>query len=195
MSPFRALQGVDEGAQAIREFNDTAMEMTRIVAGMPRLIRWNLELLAFDLGQQGDIAGGLENFDSLARSAESLSQTAQELPETLRELLAEAERSGQSLGPLSQSLERTAAAVAAAGHCVGRAGRAARGAAGGSEPALAALRHPRVGADRRAGDLGRHRAAHAARFRGDALALGRTPPPLASSRRRSTASTRARARW
>ena len=119
MSPFRALQGVDQGAQAIREFNDTAMEMTRIVAGMPRLIRWNLELLALELGQQGDIANGLEDFDSLARSAESLSLTAQELPERLRELLAEAERTGRSLGPLSQSLERTATAVAAAGSAWG----------------------------------------------------------------------------
>jgi hypothetical protein len=119
MSPFRALQGVDQGAQAIREFNDTAMEMTRIVSGMPRLIRWNLELLAFDLGRQGNIEASLESFDTLARSAETLSQTAQALPETLRELLAEAERTGQSLGPLSQSLERSAAAVAEAGNAWG----------------------------------------------------------------------------
>jgi hypothetical protein len=115
LSPFRALQGVDQGAQAIREFNDTAMEMTRIVAAMPRLIRWNLELLTLDISQQGDIEASLESFRSLASSAELLSQTAQSLPESLRELLDEAERTGQSLGPLSQSLERTATAVAAAG--------------------------------------------------------------------------------
>jgi hypothetical protein len=119
LSPFRALQGVDQGAQAIREFNETAQEISRIVATMPMLIRWNLELLGFELGQQGNIADGLENFDSLARSAESLSQTAQMLPESLRELLAEADRTGQSLGPLSQSLERTAAAVADAGNAWG----------------------------------------------------------------------------
>ena len=69
LSPFRALQGVDQGAQAIREFNDTAMEMSRIVASMPRLIRWNLELLALDVSQQGDIESSLESFDALARSA------------------------------------------------------------------------------------------------------------------------------
>jgi hypothetical protein len=115
LSPFRALRGVDQGAQSIREFNETAEEMSRIVAGMPRLIRWNLELLAFDVAQQGSIASGLQNFDAIARSAESLSQTARALPESLRELLAEAERTGQSLGPLSESLERTAAAMAAAG--------------------------------------------------------------------------------
>jgi hypothetical protein len=115
LSPFRALQGVDEGAQAIREFNETAQEMTRNVAAMPNLIRWNLELLAFDLARQGEIASGLQNFDSLTSSAEQLSATAQALPETLRELLAEAERTGESLGPLSASLERSATAVAAAG--------------------------------------------------------------------------------
>jgi hypothetical protein len=74
LSPFRALQGVDQGAQAIREFNDTALEFSRIVATMPRLVRWNLSAL-----------------------------------------LDEAERTGQSLGPLADSLERTAAAVGAAG--------------------------------------------------------------------------------
>jgi hypothetical protein len=119
MSPFRALQGVDQGAQAIREVNYTAMELTRIMATMPRLIRWNLELLALDVGQQGGIGDGLESFESLARSAESLSRTAEALPENLRALLAEAEATGQSLGPLSQSLERTAAAVAAAGNAWG----------------------------------------------------------------------------
>ncbi len=119
LSPFRALQGVDQGAHAIREFNETAKEISRVVSTMPMLIRWNLELLAFELGQQGGVASGLEDFDSLARSVETLSQSAQALPESLRELLAEAERTGQSLGPLSQSLERTAAAVATAGSAWG----------------------------------------------------------------------------
>jgi hypothetical protein len=115
LSPFRALQGVDEGAQAIREFNETALQFSRTVAGMPRLIRWNLELLALDVSQQGDIGASLQNFDALARSAESISLTAAALPETLRELLAEAERTGQTLEPLSASLERSATAVATAG--------------------------------------------------------------------------------
>jgi len=119
LSPFRALQGVDQGAQAIRDFNVTAMEMSRIVAGMPRLIRWNMELLAFDISQQGNIADSLESFNAMARSAETLSQTAQALPENLRELLDEAERTGQSLEPLSQSIERSAAAVAEAGKAWG----------------------------------------------------------------------------
>jgi hypothetical protein len=115
MSPFRAMQGVDQGAQAIHEFNNTAAEMSRLLAAMPRLVRWNLELLALDVTEQGNIQSTLDSFDTLARSAESLSQTTAALPASLRELLAEAERTGEALGPLSASLERTATAVAAAG--------------------------------------------------------------------------------
>ena len=115
LSPFRALQGVDQGAQAIREFNETALEFSRTVAGdaapdplEPRAARARRQ-------PAGRIGASLENFDALARSAESISVTAAALPETLRELLAEAERTGQTLEPLSASLERSATAVAAAG--------------------------------------------------------------------------------
>ncbi len=119
MSPFRALQGVDAGAQAIHEFNETATQMARTVSAMPRLIRWNLQLLALDVAQQGSIEASLESFQSLARSAETLSQTAGSLPQTLQDLLAEAERSGRNLEPLAQSLERSATAVAEAGQAWG----------------------------------------------------------------------------
>lgn len=119
MSPFRALQGVDEGAQAIREVNTTAMEVARIGSAMPRLIRWNLQLLALDVAGQGNIAEAVASFESLSRSAESLSATAASLPDDLRVLLGEAERAGKTLGPLSQSLERTATAVSEAGQAWG----------------------------------------------------------------------------
>jgi hypothetical protein len=119
MSPFRALQGVDEGAQAIREFNQTAKEMARTINVMPRLIRWNLQLLALDVTQQGNIETSMKSFETLALSAESLSRTAESLPEILHALLAEADRTGRSLGPLSQSLERSATAVAEAGQSWG----------------------------------------------------------------------------
>jgi len=115
LSPFRALQGVDEGAQAIRDFNNTAMELTRIISAMPRLVRWNMELLALDVTQQGNIETALQGFDDIARSMQAISETTAALPETLRTLLDETNRAGQSLVPLSQSLERSATAVAQAG--------------------------------------------------------------------------------
>lgn len=115
MSPFRALQGVDHGAQAIHEFNDTAKQMARVADSMPRMMRWNLQLLALDLSQQGNIEASVESFGTLAESAESLSRTAESLPTMLHELLSEAERTGRGLEPLAGSLERSATAVAEAG--------------------------------------------------------------------------------
>ena len=172
LSPFRALQGVDQGAQAIREFNDTAMEMSpdrRLDAAPDPLEPGAARARRHPAGRH---RGELESFNALARSAESLSQTAQSLPESLRELLDEAERTGQSLGPLSQSLERSATAVAAAGTAWGGLVAQLEQAAGGSDEAVAPLRHPRVAADGGADHLGGHRAARAARFRQHARGLG-----------------------
>lgn len=119
LSPFRAMQGVDAGAQAIREFNDTAMEMSRIIASMPRLMRWNIELMTLNITHQGDIVATLESFQQAALSAEQLSLSVQALPEDMRLLLAEAQRSGRTLTPLAQSLENSAKAVAEAGNAWG----------------------------------------------------------------------------
>lgn len=116
LSPFRALTGVDEGAQGIREFNDTALRFSRIVASMPTLLRWNLELLALDLGRQPSLESAIASMDAMARSAQTVSETAQLLPETLRALLGELDASGRSLAPLAASLESTAAEVGAAGN-------------------------------------------------------------------------------
>ncbi len=115
MSPFRALAGVDQGAQGIREFNDTALRFSRIAASMPTLLRWNLELLSLDLARQPSLEAALASLDAVARSANQVSETAAQLPDTLRALLEEVDSSGRSLVPLAASLERTAAEVAAAG--------------------------------------------------------------------------------
>ncbi len=82
---------------------------------MPRVLRWNMQLLALDITRQGDIETTMQGFQEIARSAQTLSEVAESLPETMRQLLEEAQRTGQSLQPLSQSLERSAAAVAEAG--------------------------------------------------------------------------------
>ena len=49
MSPFRALEGVSSGAAAIREFNQTALQLTNRVALLPQQIRWQMELLLYDV--------------------------------------------------------------------------------------------------------------------------------------------------
>jgi hypothetical protein len=115
LAPFRALTGVDEGAQAIREVNETAMHATRIAASMPTLLRWNVELLALDLGRQASFESLVASLDAVTRSAENVSRTAEMLPDTLRGLLDQVDASGRSLAPLAASLEQTASAIGAAG--------------------------------------------------------------------------------
>ena len=141
LSPFRALRGVDEGAQAIREFNETAQEMTRTVAAMPNLIRWNLELLA-STGAAGRSPQPRTSIPSRERAAAS--ETAQALPGRWRDPGGGGAH-GQSLEPLSASLERSAARWRPRAAWVG----CSRSSASRHDPAApAALRHPGVGADR-----------------------------------------------
>lgn len=140
LTPFRALQGVDSGAQAIRDFNTTAQRFTQVAGSLPLLLRWNLELLAFDLERHESVESGLLAFQSVARSADSLSVTAQALPadlraqasallgqveasqgelrqtlEEARDTLSGAERVAQSVAPVADAMERTATQAQQAG--------------------------------------------------------------------------------
>lgn len=140
LAPFRALEGVDSGAQAIREFNATAQSFNRIVADLPQRLRWNAELFSYELEQQPAVESVRASIETVARSADSFSQAVATLPAELREqassllrqieagqgelqrTLAEARGfagdvggAGDRLAPLAQSLERTAVQVKAAG--------------------------------------------------------------------------------
>jgi hypothetical protein len=84
LAPFRALEGVDSGAQAIREFNVTARRFTDVAAGLPEQIRGELELLLYDIEDRDTIVEGLAAFQSVAKSADRASLTFEELPEELR---------------------------------------------------------------------------------------------------------------
>jgi hypothetical protein len=85
MAPFRALEGVDTGAQAISEFNVTAQRATDIVADLPQRIRWQLELLTYDLQEQGGaLEMALKSFDTMAESTDRLSLVAESLPAETR---------------------------------------------------------------------------------------------------------------
>ncbi|HXK22394.1 MAG TPA: hypothetical protein VMS55_06910 [Myxococcota bacterium] len=87
LAPFRALQGVDSGAQAIREFNVTARRFTDVAASLPEQIRGQLELFMYDFEDRETVEKGLAAFQSLSASADRASHTVAELPEDLRETL------------------------------------------------------------------------------------------------------------
>lgn len=140
LAPFRALEGVDAGAQAIRDFNATAQRFNQVVADLPQILRWNVELFSYELEQRPAVESALDSFEKVARSSESFSQAVASLPRELREqaslllqdlearqgelqrtlteargLVGDVNGAGDHLGPLAESLERTAAQAQQAG--------------------------------------------------------------------------------
>ena len=116
LSPFRALEGVSSGAQAIHEFNETAWAFSQIVEGLPQQMRWQSELLLYDVEDRETLVAGLATFQSLAESASRASAAVEALPEHLRLALAESEgtlvranevlASAQALvGPLNETAQ------------------------------------------------------------------------------------------
>lgn len=88
MAPFRAIAGVESGAQAIQEFNVTAAQFTEIVDQLPQQLRWQMELLSYDLQEEGGVLEHSQrSFDSVALSAERLSAVAERAPADMRETI------------------------------------------------------------------------------------------------------------
>ena len=85
LAPFRALEGVDAGAQAIRDFNATAQRFNQVVADLPQILRWNVELFSTTPAA----AGGRARRATPSRSSHGVRraspQTAASLPRELRE--------------------------------------------------------------------------------------------------------------
>jgi len=107
LAPFRALEGVDSGAQAIREFNQTARRFTDIAAQLPEQIRGELELLLYDIEDRETVMEGLAAFQSLAKSADRASTTVADLPEDLRtNLQAVIEGSNQSVVRIAAAVDQ-----------------------------------------------------------------------------------------
>ena len=88
MAPFRAIAGVESGAQAIHEFNATASQFTEIIDQLPQRMRWQMELLSYDLQESGGVLDqSLKTFDSVAESADRLSLAAERAPQDMRDTI------------------------------------------------------------------------------------------------------------
>jgi len=107
LAPFRALQGVDTGAAAVRDFNQTARRFSTIVAALPQELRGEMQLLLYDAEELRTIRQGLAAFELAAASAERASLAMERLPDELRatldrELRALLEESQGTLGEAAQ---------------------------------------------------------------------------------------------
>lgn len=104
LAPFRALEGVDSGAQAIREFNVTARHFTDLAAQLPEQLRGELELLLYDFEDRDTVVQGLAAFETLAASADRASLVVEELPEELQSALGGPEGSVSRISATIQQL-------------------------------------------------------------------------------------------
>jgi hypothetical protein len=112
LAPFRALQGVDSGAAAIRDFNQTARRFSTIVASLPEEVRGEMQLLLLDAESLGAVRNGIAAFELAAASGERASLALERLPDELRATLDEQVRPllAESQGTLGQAAQALAQA-------------------------------------------------------------------------------------
>jgi hypothetical protein len=111
MAPVRALEGLDSGAQAIREFNRTAGHFVALLEILPQQIRWQSELLLYDIEDRETVDRTLSSLERVSESALAFAETAQTLPERLGEESARLlEQIESSQGELRATVEATRAA-------------------------------------------------------------------------------------
>lgn len=87
LAPFRALEGVDTGAQSIRDFNVTARQFSLIIAQLPDQLRAEMELLLYDIEDRETVVHGLAAIEAMAASAERASLAIEKLPADVQQSL------------------------------------------------------------------------------------------------------------
>jgi len=89
LAPFRALEGVDSGAAAIRDFNATADVFSRIVAQLPAQLRAESELLLYDVEDRETVIQSVAAIEMMAASAQRASESIERLPAGIQKSLAD----------------------------------------------------------------------------------------------------------
>lgn len=112
LAPFRALEGVDSGANAIHDFNRTAQQFAQIAARLPERLRGQMQLLLYDIEDRDTVQRSSEAVESMATSAKLLSETAAKLPDDLRKALLESQGSVDAVGRVVTQAQTLAGPVA-----------------------------------------------------------------------------------
>lgn len=141
LAPFRAMEGVDRGAQAIHGFTVVADHFTDVVEQLPEATRWEVMLFLYDLEDNATVKRFLAAAEQFSTSAASMAKTADTLPERLRQQSTEfvkeidarqaalqetlnrtekaaatVEKALERVDVVAQSIDRTAVSVAQAGN-------------------------------------------------------------------------------
>ena len=103
-APFRVF--MDEHAQAIREFAHVADNFYVYLKDVPETVRWNTELMLYDLEERQSVTSTLESFATISSAAQSLSETVKELPGELEtRLTTTIEELDSKQGAIQQTLK------------------------------------------------------------------------------------------
>ncbi|MFG0328839.1 MAG: hypothetical protein ACF8PN_02965 [Phycisphaerales bacterium] len=101
MAPFRAISGIDEGAQAVRQLSDVAADIGEIAESLPERTRWQAELLLYAFEDRESVQRAVESVQIASESMRELARTADSLParigEETRATLVEVERRSEAL--------------------------------------------------------------------------------------------------
>lgn len=141
-SAINPLQGLDATQKRLEETN-LAAERIRITAQyLPQQLRWQTELLLYDMEERQTVSSALDSFETLANSFDRLATEAQGLPtslrtevsaamddlaaqdESLRSTLAQARDTASEIGQSLDQAERVADAVQHAASSLTETGKA-----------------------------------------------------------------------
>jgi hypothetical protein len=114
MSPVRALERVGSGAAAIHDFNKTAERFSAVVAQIPTQLRWELEILTYDLEDRDTTVQGLAAFESLADSVRRFADSVGGLPADLQAAVGDSQAAIESVEAALREAQAVAGPLAAA---------------------------------------------------------------------------------
>jgi hypothetical protein len=105
------LSGLDPATRELAETRLFAERATFLMQRMPWLIRWQVELLAYQTAEIPEVQGLLTNVAGLTESADRLSRTAEVLPGQIQEerriLMDALDTQGTKLAALASQVEQT----------------------------------------------------------------------------------------
>jgi len=114
LAPFRAIEGVDRGSAAIRDFSTTAERFSDIIEELPESVRWQLLLMLYEFEETEMARSFLASLAQIASSSSKLTETSEKLPEQIRtELSAFVDQVDAKQANLQQTLQATQATTQA----------------------------------------------------------------------------------
>jgi methyl-accepting chemotaxis protein len=104
LAPFHAVHGVDTGLAAVSQIAGTADRLTALAADMPEQVRWQAEIIQYELLNREPLKTTFEDFHRLTESIDRISRTVEGLPQDVRTQVDDA---FNSLDSSSENLQET----------------------------------------------------------------------------------------